>query len=787
MDRIEISGRNFDAQYDVASVPVLATRGLVLFPGIVFPISLVRESSRRLVEYAEQTGSAVLVSCQLDENVEFPALNDLYHIGVLAQVLKVLTLPNDTALAMVMAAPFRAEILGEAEARTPLDGTLWASVRELKETGLKPNEKFNAKLKTASQMVKELGNMLTIGPGAQMDISTDGNNPVTAVNLMSATAPLPTLRHLELLDTPGPRARLDRLTDYLQEEIGASRVRAEIENSAREKMNRRQRSAILEAQMESIREELYGEQSDTSKFRDLLANLLLEPETNEAIEREIGRLEHMSPQSPDYQTQHAYLDTVLKLPWNTSTSDHPDFAEAEEILNRSHSGLEKVKERVLEHIAVMRHGMVLKAPILCLVGPPGVGKTSLGESIARALGRKFQRVSLGGVSDEAEIRGHRRTYIGAMPGRIIEAIRRAGTSNPVIMLDEVDKLGQDYKSRPSSALLEVLDPEQNSTFHDNYIDLDFSLQSVMFITTANTLDTIEAPLLDRMEVIRLSGYSAEEKMEIAREHLIPRILVENWLEPGEIEISPEAIAYIIDNYTAESGVRQLQKQLESLIRKFIRAKVSGREFPRPVGVKDLRGLLGLETNSHDRYSTDGTPGVVTGLAWTAAGGEILFIEAVTTPGKGEARLTLTGNLGDVMKESAAIAHRYALAHASELGISPEQAAADLHIHVPEGAIPKDGPSAGITMTTAIVSAMTGRPVRKGVAMTGEITLRGKVLPVGGIKEKILAARRAGISEIILSEENRRNVEEEIKAEYKVDMTFRYVTRIDEVLNSALAE
>ncbi len=778
---IEIKQKDFNAAVDEESIAVLPTRNLVLFPGIVYPINLVRESSRRLAQLAEERHLAVLVACQKDESIDNPDADDLYDHGVVAQVLKLIKLPDDSALAMVMTAPTRARITGSAGHDS--DGTLRVSIEQLKEPAVRLTDELKAKLQLAGSTFKELAEQSATPPPVDMSAPNPAENIALTINTMCATAPVPVSERVAMLAARGPRQRLDRLVSALLKQKQSAEIRAKIEEGARMKMNERQRNAILEAQLDTIREELYGEGRETTALQERLKALTLSDEIRAAIAREIGRLEHLNPQSPDFQTQYAYLETVLELPWDKTSPPVFDFKHAENELNSTHSGLEKVKERVLEQIAMMLHSPEAHSPIICLVGPPGVGKTSLGQSIAKALGREFRRVSLGGMHDESEIRGHRRTYIGAMPGRIIDAVRRAGTRNPVIMLDEIDKLGQDYKGNPSAALLEVLDPEQNVRFHDNYIDLDFDLSNVLFITTANSLAPIEAPLLDRMEVISLSGYSAEEKLDIARDHLLPALRKEMGLDTSEVPVSDEAVSYIIDNYTAESGVRQLQKNLASVMRKYIRAKVSGQPFEVPVKPDALRALLGVETNSHDKYSTDSTPGVVTGLAWTAAGGEIIFIEAVLTAGKGEGRLTLTGNLGDVMKESAAIAHRYVMAHADALAIDAEKARADLHIHVPEGAIPKDGPSAGITMTTAIVSAMTGRPVRERVAMTGEITLRGKVLPVGGIKEKILAARRAGIREIIISAENRRNVEE-IKPEYVEGLTFRYVTTIDEVIARA---
>jgi len=779
---IELKNTEFNVKVNFDVLPVLPVRNLVLFPGVIFPIHLVRPSSRRLAEIAEQNNMAVAIVCQKDSSVDNPRLDDLYDLGVVGQVLKVIPMPENQALAMVTTSLDKIHIDGQAE--TIVADALCVKASPVKDAQARLNDNLKIKLDMAASLLGELIDHQSAQGVPNMPKASKQLEFAGIVNNMCVAAPVPVAVRMELLAAEGVRVRLEKLIGALLARKDEAELRAQIEEGARQRMNERQRNAILEAQMDTIRQELYGEGSETVALREKLGSMQIEDTVRQTISHEIDKLEHLNPNSPDFQTQYAYVQTVLELPWGKMSEEKHDFSYAEAELNATHSGLEKVKERILEQLAMMMHSPQTHAPIICLVGPPGVGKTSLGQSIAKALGRKFGRVSLGGMHDESEIRGHRRTYIAAMPGRIIDTVRRTGVMNPVIMLDEIDKLGQDYKGNPSAALLEVLDPEQNVKFHDNYIDLDFDLSKVLFITTANTLSTIEAPLLDRMEVISLSGYSAQEKMEIAKLHLLPSLRKDMGLEADEAPVSDEAIAYVIDNYTAESGVRQLQKQLAAVLRKYIRAKVAGQPFALPVGPGALRGLLGVETNSHDKYLTDSIPGVVTGLAWTAAGGEILFIEAVLTPGKGDGQLSLTGNLGDVMKESAAIAHRYVKAHAAELGIDPERLKSDLHIHVPEGAIPKDGPSAGVTMTTAIVSAMTGRPVRERVAMTGEITLRGKVLPVGGIKEKILAAKRAGISEIIICQENKRNIED-IKAEYLDGLTFRYVRTIDDVIKFAL--
>ncbi len=780
---IDLKNTDFDAKVNYDAMPVLPARNLVLFPGVLFPIHLVRPLSRRLAEVAEQNNLAVAIVCQKDPGIDNPKFQDLYDYGVIGKIVKVIPMPDDNAIAMVMT--YKDKIHIESPAEEMIADSLCVKVKLVKDKGARKSEELQMRIGMAAQTIHEVSEFGDSQCVPAPEKGKKDSDPTAIINCLCVSAPVNVDARIDMLRCDSARGRLDMLMAALYARKEENELRQAIEEGTRQKMSERQRNAFLESQMDTIRQELYGEGSETTKLREKLEKTNVNEQTRSAINREIDKLEHLNPSSPDFQTQYSYVEAVLELPWGVTTEEIADFQFAENELNATHFGLEKVKERILEQLAMRIHSPQSHAPIICLVGPPGVGKTSLGQSIAKALGRKFERVSLGGMHDESEIRGHRRTYIGAMPGRIIDAVRRAGSMNPIIMLDEIDKLGQDYKGNPSAALLEVLDPEQNVKFHDNYIDLDFDLSGVMFITTANTLSTVEAPLLDRMEIINLSGYSAQEKLEIAKQHLLPMLRKEMGLADDECQITDEAISYIIDNYTAESGVRQLQKKLAAVLRKYIRAKVAKEDFGLPVNANELRSLLGIETNSHDKYSTDKIPGVVTGLAWTAAGGEILFIEAVLTPGKGDGMLTLTGNLGDVMKESAAIAHRYVKAHTQELGIDPERLKMDLHIHVPEGAIPKDGPSAGITMTTAIVSAFTGRPVKERTAMTGEITLRGKVLPVGGIKEKILAAKRAGITEIILCKENKRNIEE-IKAEYVDGMSFCYVTNINEVIREALA-
>ena len=551
-------------------------------------------------------------------------------------------------------------------------------------------------------------------------------------------------------------------------------------------MNQQQREHFLQQQIKTIQDELGGsvQEQDIQELKEKASKKKWDASVAAIFEKELRKLERLYPQSPDFSVQYNYLETLTDLPWNEFTKDNFNLKHAQKQLDKDHYGLEKVKDRILEHLAVLKLRGDLKSPIICLYGPPGVGKTSLGKSIAEALKRKYVRISLGGLHDEAEIRGHRRTYIGAMPGRIIQGLLKAGSSNPVFVLDEIDKIGNDFKGDPASALLEVLDPEQNNAFHDNYLDIDYDLSNILFIATANNLNTISQPLLDRMELIDITGYILEEKVEIGRRHLVPKQLENHGLVKGDVDIPKKTMEVIVDSYTRESGVRELDKKIAKIMRKIARKKALEEEYPHTITVNDLHEYLGIKEYSRDKYEGNEYAGVVTGLAWTAVGGEILFVESSLSKSKGE-KLTLTGNLGDVMKESAIIAMQYIKAHAEMLNISDDVFDKwNVHIHVPEGAIPKDGPSAGITMVTSIASSFTQRKVRPNLAMTGEITLRGRVLPVGGIKEKILAAKRANIKDIILSEENRKDIDE-IKEKYIKGLTFHYVRNIKEVLDFAL--
>ncbi len=766
-------------------LPLLLTRDLVLFPGVTFPISLGREKSVQVVEWGYSSHKLIGVVSQLDPMNDSPVVpSGIYNYGVYAEVLKIFELPDKSKTA-IMRAVDKFKVVGASSGET-LPGIPSAVVKPVAD---RPPRSNDAEFEELCRLIKST-------TGSIISNSQDGSDtgvmfnieaitdPVLLINTLATHIPAPASVKIDMLKTPRLKDRGMKLLTQLLSNKERSDISAQIKEQAKNRMMEQQRSAFLQAQLDTIHEELYGGENEISELKSRLDALTMPDDSREAIEKELKKLGRYNPQSPDYSVLYSYIETLLQLPWNKETPLNDDFAKAEKILDSRHYGLEKVKERILEQLAVMMNTPGNRAPIICLVGAPGVGKTSLGQSIAEALGRKFRRISLGGLHDEAEIRGHRRTYIGAMPGRIITAMLKCGSSNPVLMLDEIDKIGSDFKGDPSAALLEVLDPEQNCRFHDNYIDLDFDLSKVLFITTANSLSTISQPLLDRMEIIDISGYLLEEKIEIAHRHFIPKLLEENNLTNDDIRLTDAALTAIIEHYTMESGVRQLEKELASLVRKIVLKKVRGEHVAPVIEADDLNGLLGVARFTRDIYEGNDVPGVVTGLAWTAAGGAILFIESSLAAGKGD-RLSLTGNLGDVMKESATIALQYIKAHAVELGIdSTEFESKSLHVHVPEGATPKDGPSAGITMATSIASAFTGRRVKPRIAMTGELTLRGKVLPVGGIKEKILAAKRAGIEKIILSVENRKDVED-IKPVYLEGLEFIYVTRVNEVFDNAL--
>jgi ATP-dependent Lon protease len=749
------------------------------------PINIEREVTLATARLAQETGEPVGVFCQLDPSEDNPDLSRLNEYGVVAHVLKVFDLP-DGSHAAFLHADSRVRIIGPAEGDANGAFPMRCAVEMKRDVKPRENDRIFANtIAAVLDMTKSLRSYADDNPEYSMLQIPEDAEPCMMINFLCTQAPVSLTAKMQMIGVGSMRTRAQLLLEALAEREQLMLVTEKIKSNAKANFEQQQRRAFLQNQLAAVRQELYGdEEEEIAALRKRAESVAFTEVAAKHFNHELEKLTRLNQQSPEYNVQYSYLEALLSLPWGVQSKLQTDFAVATDVLDNTHYGLRKVKERVLEQIAVMMNNPNGKSPILCLVGPPGVGKTSLGAAIAAALGRKYERVSLGGLHDEAEIRGHRRTYIGAMPGRIMEAMRRAGTSNPVLLLDEVDKIGNDFKGDPSAALLEVLDPEQNCHFHDNYIDVDYDLSKVLFIATANTLSTLSQPLLDRMEIIELSGYLLEEKVEIARRHILPSLLHNFNIDEDQFSITKEAIAAIIERYTGESGVRQLEKELSTVLRKYLLSVKQGKDFPACVAPEHLDAILGVPRYLRERYEGNDFAGVVTGLAWTAAGGEILFIEAALTRSKG-AKLTITGNLGNVMKESATIAMQYVKAHAEEYGINPELFDSyQLHLHVPEGAIPKDGPSAGITMATAIVSAFTQRRIAPRIAMTGEITLRGKVMPVGGIKEKILAAKRAGITDIILSNENRKDITE-IEPEYLKGLTFHHVNTVSEVFDIAL--
>lgn len=784
--QIDIDARRFDIEPSADDLPIIATRNLVLFPGVTIPISLGRENSIITATAAADRQLPVGIVCQLDPEAEKPSVTTgLYKYGVVADVLKVFDLPDGSKTALVRGrGKFR--IIGRGAGSVLPEAQLTARIKLIEEIVPENSNEFDVLTAQIRESAISIINKTTENSKEIIFSINQTSTPVELINYICTNMHFDTESKIAMLAKPTVIERAYALLEELNRSEEKVDISRDIMQRTRQNMDQNQRNAFLQQQMETIREELYGDADEADELLQRSQGIAFPEKVRTLFDKEVEKLRRLNPQSPDYAVQYTYLENLLDLPWQCDSELNSDFDLARQVLEADHYGLEKVKERILEQLAVLMNNPGGKAPILCLVGAPGVGKTSLGKSVAKALGRNYQRVSLGGLHDEAEIRGHRRTYIGAMPGRIIDAMKRAKSTNPVLLLDEIDKIGRDFKGDPSSALLEVLDPEQNRFFHDNYIDVDYDLSHVLFIATANTLSTIQQPLLDRMEIIDLSGYLLEEKVEIARRHLLPRVAAEHKLEMSELQISDSALVGIIENYTSESGVRQLEKKLAAVARKRVLSKMSGSEFPATVETGDLKTLLGMPPFSKDRYEGNEFAGVVTGLAWTQVGGEILMAEASLSPGKGE-KLTITGNLGDVMKESASIALQWVKSRARQLGIDPALFERyNLHIHFPEGAIPKDGPSAGITIATAIVSAFTQRRVAERLAMTGEITLRGKVLPVGGIKEKILAAKRAGITDIVLSEQNRKDIED-IASRYVEGLTFHYVSTVSEVIAIAVTD
>ncbi|HML70965.1 MAG: endopeptidase La [Parabacteroides sp.] len=764
-------------------IPILPLRNMVLFPGIAMPVMIGRQKSLRLAKEVQGKKILIGVVCQKDRETDDPGMDDLYNIGVIAEVVRVLDMPDGTTTAILQGKK-RFELKELTQTEPYLKGKV-----ELLEDVVpdKKDREFEALISTIKdltiKMLKSAGD-----PSRDMIFSIKNNNNVIYLVNFSCTNVVNGAEKMELLLIGDLKDRAYRLLFILNREYQLLELKNSIQLKTHEDINQQQREYFLQQQIKTIQEELGGNinEQEIKALKAKAAKKKWSAEVAETFEKELRKLERLHPQSPDFSIQTQYVQTFVNLPWNEYSKDNFNLKHAEKVLDRDHYGLEKVKERIIEHLAVLKLKGDMKSPIICLYGPPGVGKTSLGKSVAEALNRKYVRMSLGGLHDEAEIRGHRRTYIGAMTGRIIQNILKAGTSNPVFILDEIDKITSDFKGDPAAALLEVLDPEQNNAFHDNYLDVDYDLSKVMFIATANNINSISQPLLDRMELIEVSGYIIEEKVEIAAKHLVPKQLEAHGIPKKSVKFPKKTLQVIVESYTRESGVRELDKMIAKVLRKVARKIATNEVVPESIMPEDLHEYLGAVTYNSDKYQGNEYAGVVTGLAWTSVGGEILFVESSLSKGKGS-KLTLTGNLGDVMKESAMLALEYIHAHAGQFGISEDFFENwNVHVHVPEGAIPKDGPSAGVTMVTSLVSAFTQRKVKPNLAMTGEITLRGKVLPVGGIKEKILAAKRAGIKTIILCSENKKDIGE-IKEEYLKGLEFHYVDDISQVIKLALLD
>ena len=762
------------------TLPILTLRSSVIFPGSVTPITVGRAKSIALVRAVEAGDSLLGAVLQVDSEIEDPQPDDMYKVGTAARILKILEMPNGN-LTVILAG------LEKIEVREYLQTQPYfrATVSPIQDSTPDPKSiEFKALVDSIREVALSIINISPSMPKEAAFAIKNLDSSRAIVNFICSNMEFSDDDRQNLLEAPGLMARSRRLLEILVREQQLAELKNDLQNKVKQEIDKQQRDYFLQQQARVIQEELGDTMdADIERLREAAKEKKWKEETAKLFEKELARLERLNPSIAEYSVQMNYLQLMLDLPWEEMTEDRLDLNAVREQLDKDHFGLDEVKERLLEHLAVIKLKGDLKSPILCLYGPPGVGKTSLGKSVAEALGRKFGRISLGGLHDESEIRGHRRTYIGAMPGRIIETIKRCGASNPVIILDEIDKVSKSNHGDPSSALLEVLDPEQNTTFHDNYLDTEYDLSKVLFIATANNISNISSALRDRMEMINIPGYILEDKVNITEKHLVRKQREAHGIDEDKLSLSREAIVRIIEDYTRESGVRSLDKNIAKISRNRAKAIAFDEEYKTTLEASDIEPILGKPKFKNDRYDIAGMRGVVTGLAWTEVGGDILYIESILTPGKG--KLNLTGNLGDVMKESATIAYEWVMAHHKELGIDAKLFEEnDLNIHVPDGAIPKDGPSAGITMVTSIASTYTGREVKERIAMTGETTLRGRVTAVGGIKEKILAAKRAGISELILSEENRKDIEE-IKADYIEGLTFHYVSTNDEVLNIAL--
>jgi ATP-dependent Lon protease len=764
-----------------SDLPILPIRNTVLYPGVVIPITVGRDKSIKLINDANNKDKIIGVVSQKDQNIEDPSFEHLFSIGTVARIIKMLKMP-DGSTTVIIQGKRRFKVLEVIQT----EPYMRANIQEIFEQKANKTKKFDA----AFNSIKDLAiKIIKNSPDLPSEASVAINNidsPNFLMNFISSNMNISVNQKQEILEQEDLMQRATLTLKNLTSELQMLEMKNEIQSKVKTDIDQQQREYFLHQQIKTIQEELGGNpvEQEIEEMQETAKSKKWTKEVAETFDKELSKLQRMNPSGVEYSVHLNYLQVLLELPWGEYSKDKLDLKRAQKVLDKDHFGLEKVKERILEHLAVFKLKGDMKSPIICLEGPPGVGKTSLGKSIAEAVGRKYVRASLGGLRDEAEIRGHRKTYIGAMPGRIIQSLKKAKTSNPVFILDEIDKVGSDYHGDPSSALLEVLDPEQNDSFYDNFVEIDYDLSKVMFIATANNLANIHPALRDRMEIINVSGYTVEEKVEIAKRHLLPRQIKENGLNPTQIKISKQVLEKVVEEYTSESGVRNLEKKLATLVRKIAKKVAMEEESTPTISAEDLQTYLGRGI-SKDKYQDNSAAGVVTGLAWTSVGGDILFIESSLTKGKG--KLTLTGNLGDVMKESAVLALEYLKAHSMEFNL--EQEVFDkwnVHIHVPEGATPKDGPSAGVTMLTSLASAFTQRKVKKNLAMTGEITLRGSVLPVGGIKEKILAAKRAGIKEIILCTENEKDINE-IPEKYLKGLKFHYVNKMIEVLQHALLD
>lgn len=774
--------KKLNAEEIPAEIPILPLKNTVLFPGVVIPITVGRDKSIKLIKEAYAGNKTIGVIAQKSDAVEDPSLADIHHIGTIAFIIKTIKMPDGSITAIIQGKR-RFEITELIQKEPYMRAKVSAFEEIVPEKGDEEFEAFVSSLKdVAFQIIKLSPNIPSETAIALKNIESSN----FLINFISSNMSAQVAEKQKILEVPDLKKRAALLLVTLNKEMQVLQLKNQIQSRVKEDLDKQQREYFLHQQIKTIQEELGGDTYGQiiKEYRKKATTKKWGKHVKEVFEKEVQKLERMNPNAAEYSVLSNYLELLLELPWNEYTKDHFDLKAAEEILNRDHYGLEKVKERIISYLAVLQLKGNMKAPILCLAGPPGVGKTSLGRSIATALGRKYIRVSLGGMHDEAEIRGHRKTYIGAMPGRIIQGLKKAKSSNPVFVLDEIDKIGRDYHGDPASALLEVLDPEQNREFHDNFIEVEYDLSKVLFIATANNLDAINPALLDRMEIIDISGYTVEEKTQIARQHLIPKQLKGHGVKKSQIKLSNELVETIIDNYTRESGVRNLEKKIAQVIRSVAKSIAMKEKYNPEIRVEQLDKILS-PAHPKERYQGNDVAGVVTGLAWTPSGGEILFIEVSLSRGKGG--FTLTGNLGEVMKESATIALEFLKSKVEDFGISYKVFENwNIHIHIPEGATPKDGPSAGVSMLTALASAFTQRKVRKHLAMTGEITLRGNVLPVGGIKEKILAAKRAGIKEIMLPRDNKRDIDD-IDPKYLADLKFTYVDKMNDLLEHALLD